>query len=96
MSLADVRTFDTTIQDPKTKEKMTHPITLRRVNVIGWSPSPAVPSTTVALMTGGHKVRVNTAHSEFHQWAIGRSLEEIDQERAEGAHKRAEKVSKRK
>ena len=95
MSLADVRQFDTTIIEPGTKEKATHPITLRRVHIVAWSPSPSVPSTTVALMTGGHKVRVNTPFTEFHAWAIGRSLEEIDAERETLAAKRADNVSKR-
>ena len=95
MALADVRIFDTTIQDAKTKEKHIHPIALRRTDVIGWSPSPVVPANTVALMNGGHKVSVRCAFTEFHAWAIGRSLEEIDAERAAAAQQRDVNVTKR-
>jgi hypothetical protein len=95
VKLTDVRIFDTTIKDKTSNEKHIHPVSIRRHAVVSWTPSPTVPAQTIVFLEGGHRHILNIQFLEFHQWAIGRSLEEIDAERIEAAAERTANVSKR-
>jgi hypothetical protein len=95
MKLTDVRIFDTTIKDKTSNEKHIHPVAVRRHHVVSWTPSPIVPAQTLVFLEGGHRHALNIAFLEFHQWAIGQSLEEIDAARAEAHEQRQVTVSKR-
>jgi hypothetical protein len=95
VKLTDVRIFDTTIKDKTSNEKHIHPVSIRRHAVVSWTPSPTVPAQTIVFLEGGHRHILNIQFLEFHQWAIGRSLEEIDAERADAAAERIEAAAER-